>query len=203
MPRKPAIWSCMLLLTTLIACTTLTDQQNGAGPALAGTVDAAPTIAMVDTESPWQQIDAAMELRTLRLNNASGAALATIVRFDPRAYKVSVKYDVEDPGLVEEWFAALQPIAMINGGYFDEQGRPTALVIFDGIRRGESYDGFGGMVVINEAGEFELRSLRQQPFDPDEPLQQAMQSAPMLIQPGSAFRTGARRRSIPAQCDRP
>lgn len=132
----------------------------------------------------WRSIDAAMELRTLRLQAGEVSSDATVVRFDPAAYRVSVKYDIANAGSVGEWFAALKPLAMINGGYFDEAGRPTALVIFDGITRGESYQGFGGMVAINAQGRFELRSLRQQPYDPNEGLQQAMQSAPMLIQPG-------------------
>lgn len=132
----------------------------------------------------WQQVAPAMELRTLRLRAGTTTGEVTVVRFDPTAYQLRVKYDVQHPGTIREWFEALQPLAVINGGYFDAQGRPTALVIFDGTRRGVSYEGFGGMVVINAQGQFELRSLSQQPFDAHEPLQQAMQSAPMLIQPG-------------------
>jgi exopolysaccharide biosynthesis protein len=108
----------------------------------------------------------------------------TMLRIDPKAYAVRVKYDVANAGSLREWFDALKPLAVINGGYYDEQGKATALVIFDGIRSGESYQGFGGMVAINEQGGFELRSLSQQAFDPNENLQQAMQSSPMLIQPG-------------------
>lgn len=136
------------------------------------------------SDSGWQRVHAAMELRIMRLAAGATAGEATIVRFDPAAYRVRVKYDVRNPGTVREWYEALRPLAVINGGYFDTSGRATALVVFDGIRRGASYEGFGGMVAINERGEFELRSLSQQPFDESEPLQQAMQSAPMLIQPG-------------------
>lgn len=135
-------------------------------------------------ETGWQPVHAAMELRTARLAAGEVSGPATIIRFDPAMYHVRVKYDVQHPGTVREWYEALRPLAVINGGYFDTSGRATALVVFDGIRRGASYEGFGGMVAINEHGEFELRSLRQQPYDEAEPLQQAMQSAPMLIQPG-------------------
>jgi uncharacterized protein YigE (DUF2233 family) len=140
--------------------------------------------AATGEDTGWQQVDQAMELRTMRLSVASTSGYVTIVRFDPNTYRMSVKYDVANAGRLSEWFSALKPLVVINGGYFDEQGRATALVVFDGIRRGESYNGFGGMVVINEQGRFELRSLRQQPYDENESLQQAMQSAPMLIQPG-------------------
>lgn len=159
-------------------------QQSTNETPVTGTVTALDPPTPTQSSSAWQQIDQAMELRTLRLTSGELSGFVTVIRFDPVAYKISVKYDIENAGYVGEWFQALKPIAVINGGYFDENYKPTALVIFDGIRRGDSYEGFGGMVVINEQGEFELRSLRQQPFDPNEALQQAMQSAPMLIQPG-------------------
>jgi uncharacterized protein YigE (DUF2233 family) len=135
-------------------------------------------------DTGWQRVDTAMELRTMRLAAGATSDAATIVRFDPATYRVRVKYDVQNAGTVREWYEALRPLAVINGGYFDTNGRATALVVFDGIRRGVSYEGFGGMVAINAQGDFELRSLSQQPYDENEPLQQAMQSAPMLIQPG-------------------
>lgn len=183
MPRK--LWrsvSLLALVLSLVACDAGDPQtQRPSSQPITGTVEIATTSG--DAEA-WKQVDQAMDLRTMRLSADSVSGYVTVVRFDPNAYRVSVKYDVANAGSLKEWFDALKPLVMINGGYFDEQGRATALVIFDGIRRGESYDGFGGMVVINEQGQFELRSLRQQPFDPNETIQQAMQSAPMLIQPG-------------------
>ena len=174
--------SLLMLIIGLAACNpeNLTIQQPS--QPIAGSAHVSTTEA--DEDQGWQQVDQAMELRTTRLAVGSTSGYVTIVRFDPNAYRISVKYDVTNAGLLSEWFKALKPLVVINGGYFDEQGRATALVVFDGIRRGESYNGFGGMVVINEQGQFELRSLRQQPYDANENLQQAMQSAPMLIQPG-------------------
>lgn len=175
-------WSCLFLAACGVAPrpsaqpSVLASSAGDAGQPASSNVDIADT--------GWQPIGTAMELRTVRLGPTPTSAPITAVRFDPAAYKISVKYDVNNAGYLREWFNALKPVAVMNGGYFDEQGKPTALVIFDGVRRGESYQGFGGMVVINPQGEFELRSLRQQPFDPNENLQQAMQSAPMLIQPG-------------------
>lgn len=172
----------LALVLGLVACDVgdLKTQRPSTQP-ITGSVEIATTGG--DDEA-WKQVDRSMDLRTMRLSADSVSGYVTVVRFDPNAYRVSVKYDVANAGSLKEWFNALKPLVMINGGYFDEQGRATALVIFDGIRRGESYEGFGGMVVINEQGQFELRSLRQQPFDPNENIQQAMQSAPMLIQPG-------------------
>ncbi len=178
----------LILLTTLLCTVGLA----ACGPGLLQS-PAAPS-QFVDSETSrkaleigvtaWQQLDTAMELGRLRLQADTKASEVTIVRFDPSAYKISIMYDVHNAGSVHEWFQALQPLVVVNGGYFDQQRRATGLVIFDGVKRGESYQGFGGMVLTNASGEFELRSLRQQPYDPNELLPQAMQSAPMLIQPG-------------------
>lgn len=175
------ILSLVFSLLGLASCTAEELRGQSSGSATTGGVSAA---SQAPDDSGWQQVGDAMDLRSLRFSTEQVYADATIVRLDPEAYKISVKYDVANAGTVRDWFNALKPVALINGGYFDVRGRPTALVVFDGIRRGESYEGFGGMVVINAEGKFELRSLRQQPYDPDEPLQQAMQSSPMLIQPG-------------------
>jgi exopolysaccharide biosynthesis protein len=184
MPRKLwRLWACLALASSLAACEAgnLQTEAPSTQP-ISGSVNVSAT--QTGNNEGWQQVDQAMELRSMRLSTDTASGYVTVVRLDPNAYRISVKYDVANAGSLQEWFNALKPLALINGGYFDEQGRPTALVIFDGIRRGESYQGFGGMVLINEQGQFELRSLRQQPFDPNENIQQAMQSAPMLIQPG-------------------
>jgi exopolysaccharide biosynthesis protein len=184
MPRKwLRLIGLLASLLSLAACAVDTLQSQGQPPQpIAGTAGVSATASSGDTG--WQPVDQAMELRTLRLSVGSTSGFVTVVRFDPTAYRISVKYDVANAGSMREWFQALKPLVIVNGGYFDEQRRATALVVFDGIRRGESYNGFGGMLVINEQGQFELRSLRQQPYDPNEQIQQAMQSAPMLIQPG-------------------
>src|SRR5262249_32945532 len=49
---------------------------------------------------------------------------------------------------------------------------------------GASYQGFGGMLAVDDHGQVQLRYLSQQPYDANEGLQQATQSTPMLILPG-------------------
>lgn len=134
--------------------------------------------------SDWQSGDQEMEVRTLQLPTGIGAVEATVVRFDPDAYRLRVRYEPDSPVFMGEWNQAVEPLAMINGGFFDEQDRATALVVFDGTARGTSYRGRGGMAAVNAEGEFEIRSLSQDSYDSDEELQQAVQSTPMLIQPG-------------------
>ncbi len=169
----------------LVACAPQ-DIHVASAPATA-LPNSTPTPSPQDTPPPntvWKQVEAGMEFRRLPLSAGEHHGQLNIVRLEPKTYRIRVAYDSQRPGRVSEWAAAVKPVALINGGYFDANKKATALVIFDGIARGESYQGFGGMVVVNPAGEFELRSLRQQPYNPEEQLQQAMQSAPMLIQPG-------------------
>jgi exopolysaccharide biosynthesis protein len=184
--RRAHIWLIVLVEACLLfsACVR---QTTGTGstpdpPATPGTELSADL-----NDTGWTEIGTALEFRRVRLQIGQQSGELAILRLDPKAYHIRVAYDAAHPGRVSEWAAAVKPVALINGGYFDAEGKATALVIFDGIVRGASYEGFGGMVVVNEQGDFELRSLRHQPYDPNEPLRQAMQSAPMLIQPGGTL----------------
>ncbi|HYF66079.1 MAG TPA: phosphodiester glycosidase family protein [Herpetosiphonaceae bacterium] len=125
----------------------------------------------------WQRLDEGMEFREI----SASITNVQIVRVDPGVRRVRVAYDVGSPGRVGEWAAALKSALVINGGYFNAQGRATALTIYDGVAAGDSYDGFGGMLAVDTAGALSLRSLREEPYSADEPLAQALQSAPMLV----------------------
>src|SRR6266566_1084536 len=106
----------------------------------------------------------------------------TIVRFDIHKIKLSVGYQPKQPLLMSEWMQQEHATAIINGGYFDQQNNATALVVSNGKVFGESYTGFGGMLSVDAQGKVSLRSLRQQPYNPNtEQLQQATQSSPMLM----------------------
>jgi uncharacterized protein YigE (DUF2233 family) len=108
--------------------------------------------------------------------------MVTIVRFDIHKIKLSVGYQPGRPQLMNEWMQQEHAIAMINGGYFDQQDIATSLVISNGKVFGESYAGFGGMLSVDAHGAVSLRSLHQQPYNPNkEQLEQATQSAPMLM----------------------
>jgi exopolysaccharide biosynthesis protein len=127
----------------------------------------------------------------------------TIVRFDLKRVHIKIKYQPLQPMSISDWIKQEQAIAVINGGYFDEQNHATGLVISDGQVSGTSYAGFGGMLSVDAQGHVNLRSLRDQPYDPDnEQLQQAMQSTPMLMLNGKRTQFNANaassRRSIVA-----
>ena len=108
----------------------------------------------------------------------------TIVRVDPHAVTLSVGYQPDKPLLMSQWMQQEHAAAIINGGYFDQNDRATALVISNGQTYGSTYSGFGGMLSVNNNGSVNLRSLRRQPYDPGDSLTQAIQTSPMLVDSG-------------------
>lgn len=107
-----------------------------------------------------------------------------IVRLDPTLVRLRVAYAPDQPRGLRSWFAERQPLAAINGSFFTPEYQATALLISDGSISGASYLGFGGMLSVAPDGGVALWTLRDQPYDPAESLDQALQSFPMLVFPG-------------------
>jgi uncharacterized protein YigE (DUF2233 family) len=107
-----------------------------------------------------------------------------MVRFDPSQARFRVHYTPEEPAVFALVCKQPEVLAAINGGFFDEANRATALVISGGGVSGSSYVGQGGMFAVDTSGAVSLRSLAEQPYSPGEPLVEALQSWPMLISPG-------------------
>ncbi len=126
-----------------------------------------------------------------------------IARLDPALVRLRVAYDPDAPQLLSAWTRREVPLLAVNAGFFDERYHSTALLISDGVPEGQTYQGFGGMLAVDGDGRVDLRPLRDQPYDPTEPLSQAVQSFPMLVFPGGQVapieEDGARaRRSVVA-----
>ncbi len=134
----------------------------------------------------WNRGATGVEVRYEDWKNSDGDdETVTIVRFDTHKIKVSVGYQPGQPLSMNDWTQLEHPLAIINGGYFDQQFNATALVVSNGKVFGKSYTGFGGMLSVDAHGTVSLRSLRQQPYDPNnERLEQATQSAPILMLSG-------------------
>jgi len=102
-----------------------------------------PTAAAADppTERPPQPTDApdtgwltgddGVELRRLRVPGEDGRpdASLTIVRLDPARVRLRVAYTPEQPRALRAWFDEQRPLLAINGGFFDQAFRSTALVV--------------------------------------------------------------------------
>jgi exopolysaccharide biosynthesis protein len=127
----------------------------------------------------------------------------TIVRFDLNKVHLKIGYQPTNPLAMDAWMNQEQATAIMNGGYFDQNNATTALVVSNGQAYGTSYNGFGGMLSADAQGNVRLRSLSQQPYDPNEQLTQATQSSPMLIMNGKRTQFNAnaasQRRSIVAE----
>ncbi len=157
-------------------------------------------------DSGWLTAAAGVELRRLSVSLAGQDAPVSIVRLDPAQVSFTVGYSPDQPPSLPEWAAASGALALINGGFFDEQGQTVALLVHAGQSFGTSYEGQGGMFAVTSDGAVSLRGLADAPYDPAEPLAEALQGWPMLVRPGGeaayTFEDGARDRRSAIGLDR-
>ncbi len=138
-------------------------------------------------DSGWQPLRPGMEQRTVTLFDAGGSVRerVTALRLDLALYAVSIAYRPGTPQLLTDWQAETGALLVINGGFFTPEYLATGLIVVHGQASGVSYEGFGGMLAIAQEG-IAVRSLAERPYTPEEPLQFALQSFPMLVRDGVA-----------------
>lgn len=155
-------------------------------PTTAVTPSLPPPTPTPPPDSGWQLQRPGMELRTIRLVDENGRLRdsLTLLRLDPALYEFRVAYHPGAPQTVSAWQAETGALLVVNGGFFTPEWYATGLVIIEGAAFGSSYEGFGGMVAITETG-IELWSLAERPYSPSAPLTYALQSFPLLVQPGA------------------
>src|SRR5436305_7477979 len=195
-----------LLLSSLAACDIIPTTSSNGSPGNSST--ATTTNQPHDQGTPelntWYRGAPGVEVRYENWKSpGNNEDTVTIVRFDYHHISLSVAYQPTKPLSMGEWMRQEHATAIINGRYFDNQNIATALVISNGQSFGTSYNGFGGMLSVDNQGHIDLRSLSERPYDPNnEQLQQATQSSPMLILHGKTtqFNTNAAgsRRSVAA-----
>ncbi len=144
-----------------------------------------PANATPAPDTGWLAGRPGVEMRRIDAQQDGKSAPLVIVRVDPAAVHLRVAYAPDEPRSLRSWFSQSNPILAINGGFFTEEYRTTALLVSDGAPTGESYAGFGGMLAVAPDGSVSIRPLRDETYDPAEPLDQALQSFPMLIFPGN------------------
>lgn len=176
---KAYLFLCLLAFPFLACSAAPSVTVNGTPVAVHINSSTAPTLNI------WSKAAPGVELRYEHWQGpSSNEDTVTIVRFDLQHVRLSIGYQPTQPLLLSEWMQKEQATAIINGGYFDQQHKATGLVISHGQTFGASYNGFGGMLAVDEQGHIRLRYLAQQPYTPSEKLQQATQSSPMLIGAG-------------------
>jgi hypothetical protein len=158
-------------------------------PSLSSTVARLP-------DTGWSSLRPGFERRLIRIYDDQNQPVESIYiwRLDQKSFRMDVAFD-ERPKSLQSWQEETNAALVLNGGYFsieNERYFPDGLTIVNGKAFGQSYEGFGGMLAINEYSA-ELRWLVEQPYNSHEPLQAALQSFPMLVKPGGELGFGAER----------
>lgn len=170
-----------LLTGSLVSCNVLPTVTYNGTPVLSSTTTSSSSNG--PTLNVWTKTANGVEVRYEDWKSpGTDEDTVTIVRFDLHRVHLQVGYQPTKPMGMSDWMRQEHALAIINGGYFDQQNNSTALVVSNGQAAGTSYNGFGGMLAVNAQGNVQLRSLRDAPYDPNnEQLQQATQSSPMLM----------------------
>lgn len=195
--RAPVFCLLAFLLFALLACDTPTITIGGAA---SPTPNDIPGRVQLNT---WYTVARGVQVRyeDWKANDGDDDTV-TIARFDPRDITLSAAYQPDTPLFASQWMQQEHALAVINGGYFDTNDMATALVISNGQASGSSYVGFGGMLWVDTQGHIGLRSLSQQPYNPNENITQAVQSSPTLVLDGKRTQFNAdasqNRRSVVA-----
>ncbi|MEE8391162.1 MAG: phosphodiester glycosidase family protein [Anaerolineae bacterium] len=146
-----------------------------------------PTFTPEPPDTGWQPLQPGVEWRQVRVETGEVAERLTIVRLDPTAVRFHVHYDPSTPRPVSEWANLIQPLLLINGGYFTPENKTVGLLISDGQIWGTSYGDYAGMFAVTTDGQVDVRWLQNRPYNPNEPLKEALQSFPVLVKPGGVM----------------
>lgn len=153
-----------------------------ATPAFAGTFEPVP-------DAGWSMVQPGLERRTVQIYDHQNQPVETvhILRIDQDYFRLDVAFD-ERPKTLEQWQQETNASLVMNGGYFsinNERYSADGLLVVNGAASGRGFQSYGGMLAITGRGA-ELRWLVVEPYDPNERLQAALQSFPMLVKPGGA-----------------
>ncbi len=144
----------------------------------------------------WPLLQPGLERRVIPIYDDQKQQIESLYvwRLDQNYFRMDVAY-AETPKSLQTWQEETNAAMVINGGYFSIENQrylPDGLTIVDGKTFGSSFQGYGGMLAVKQ-NQSELRSLVQHPYNPNEPLQAALQSFPVLVQPGGRLGFGADR----------
>jgi uncharacterized protein YigE (DUF2233 family) len=146
-----------------------------------------PTFTPEPPDTGWQSLQPGAEWRQKRVETDQVAERLTIVRLDPATVHFHVHYNPVTPRPVSAWANLLQPLLVVNGGYFTPENRTVSLLVSDGQVWGTPYGDYAGMFAVTTDDQVSVRWLQNQPYDPNEPLKEALQSFPVLVKPGGVM----------------
>ena len=150
-------------------------------PNLAASVEAAIP------DADWSLLQPGLERRVIPIYNNQNQQVESLYvwRLDQNRFRLDVAF-AERPKTLETWQKETDADIVMNGGYFsidNERYFPDGLTIMNGEASGRSFNGYGGMLAIDQFGA-EVRWLVQEPYNSFEALQAALQAFPILVQPG-------------------
>ena len=185
--RLQTCWVLVLLAGLIAACVPLTADTPTTSPSPSiVTTTPYPTLTPVPRDTGWSTLHPGVEMRQISVTTDFGDERLTLVRLEPGAVIFRVLYN---PGVaypVSVWARQTGAQVVCNGGFFTEDWYVTGLTISDDAVYGHPYGDFAGMFAVDASGQATVRWLRDQPYRPEEPLQQALQSFPLLVRPGGA-----------------
>jgi hypothetical protein len=179
-------------------------------PVLTSTpVPALPAAVEIRSNADWSLVQPGLEKRAMAVYNGQGQQVETlhIWRLDQDDFRMDVAFDGR-PKTLEAWQAQTGAALVVNGGYYsieNERYFPDGLLISGGETVQPGLNRFEGLVAIGR-DRAEIRWLDERPYDSSEPLHAALQSFPILVEPGGRLgypierESGARaRRTVIAQ----
>lgn len=165
-----------------------------------------PTVTPLPPDTGWQAVQPGVEVRSLNVAAGELTERLTIARLDPAQVTLRVLYTPGTAYPVSAWAQQTGALLVVNGGYFTTEQTVTGLTITNGAVHGTPYGDYAGMLAVAVDGVISVRWLRTWPYDPTEPLREAIQSFPVLVKPGGemgfpadADDGRAARRSVVAQ----
>lgn len=180
MPTPTAVWPLTPTLAILAPTPEPSPLPTSAPDSIATPLPPATATPAADTG--WELLREGLERRQITLPEANETL--TILRLAPEQFRWEVGYSPGRPQILADWQQQTGALLVVNGGYFTPEFTATGLIIVDGQASGASYVGFGGMVVVDEAGTAALRSLADQPYSSQETWSAVVQSFPLLVKPG-------------------
>ncbi|MGD9002569.1 MAG: phosphodiester glycosidase family protein, partial [Anaerolineae bacterium] len=143
-------------------------------------------------DTGWQPLEPGVELREIEVvgDPERSAERFWIVRLNPAQVRFRVRYDPANPKTVSAWGRESEALLVVNGAYFapaSGDNEAIGLLVTDGQRWGIPLEDYAGMFAVTASGDVSVRWLRQRPYDPGEPLAEAVQSFPVLVKPGGVM----------------
>jgi uncharacterized protein YigE (DUF2233 family) len=189
-PRRLTPWLVAILLISLSlpACSLpILPPTPTPTPTVTPTPTATPSPTPEPADTGWEPVEPGVEVRQVRVPTGDVAERLLLIRIEPDRFRFRVRYTPGSGRRVSEWAAEVEPLLVVNGGYFTPEYEATGLVVSEGRVYGTSYEAFAGMFAVLPGGRVELRWLMTEPYDPEEMVVAAVQSFPVLVKPGGVM----------------